>query len=236
MSKPPTLSCRAARELDAQAIDGGVASLLLMENAGRACAMACLEMLSEKKSGDVVVLAGPGNNGGDGFVIARTLFNHGVSASVYFVGEPGKLAQLSPDAADHGRMWRDLAPGRTVIHEVYRDSAGLAELRADLGRGPALIVDSLFGSGLCRELTGIFAEVVDLVNATAIDVLAVDIPSGIHGDTGQVLGTAIRADRTVTFVAHKPGLLLGAGPAHAGAVQVAEIGIPRAMIEAALHG
>ena len=62
-----------------------------------------------------------------------------------------------------------------------------------------------------------------------------DIPSGIHGDTGQVLGTAIRADRTVTFVAHKPGLLLGAGPVHAGAVQVAEIGIPRAMIEAALH-
>ena len=235
MSKTHTLSCRAARELDAQAIDGGVASLLLMENAGRACATACLEMLGEDSSGEVLVLAGPGNNGGDGFVIARTLYNHGVSARAFFVGEPGKLAELSPDAQSHGRMWLELAPGHTVIHEVYPDSAGLAELRSSLGRSPALIVDSLFGSGLDRPLSGIFAEVVDLVNAAAIDVLAVDIPSGIHGDTGQVLGTAIRADRTVTFVAHKPGLLLGAGPVHAGAVQVAEIGIPRAMIEAALH-
>ncbi|MFT4710589.1 MAG: hydroxyethylthiazole kinase-like uncharacterized protein yjeF [Bacteroidia bacterium] len=232
----PTLSCRAARELDARAIDGGVASLLLMENAGRACAMACLEMLAGAGTGNVVVLAGPGNNGGDGFVIARTLFNHGVSASVFFVGQPGKLDELSPDAQTHGRMWRALAAGQTVIHEVYPGSAGLKELRDSLSRGPALIVDSLFGSGLSRELTGIFSEVVDLANAAAIDVLAVDIPSGLHGDTGQVLGTAIRADRTVTFVAHKPGLLLGAGPAHAGAVQVAEIGIPRPLIEAALRG
>mgnify|MGYP003655753884 CR=1 FL=1 len=237
MDHPPTLSCRAARELDARAIAGGVASLLLMENAGRACAVACLEMLTEQQSvGDVVVLAGPGNNGGDGFVIARTLYNRGIPVSVFFVGAPGQIDELSPDAQLHARLWRDLAPGVSGTLEVHPDGTGLDKLREHLRQGPALIVDSLFGSGLSRELTGIFAEVVDLANATAIDVLAVDIPSGLHGDTGQVLGSAIRADRTVTFVAPKPGLLIGAGPAHAGAVQVAEIGIPRPMIEASLHG
>ncbi len=222
------LPCSVVRELDRVAIEEcGIPSLLLMENAGRACADACLALMQEAEiPGPVLVLAGPGNNGGDGFVIARTLFNRGVLVRLFFIGPANKLDALSGDTQTNARLWRELEPEQTVIE-------GAEDLAAALARGAAFIVDAMFGTGLSRELSQPWLEAVRAVNESQVRVLAVDIPSGLHGDTGQVLGAAVRASQTVTFVAPKPGLLCGEGPEHTGELFVAEIGIPRRLIDGA---
>lgn len=249
MERPPTLTCAAVRELDRAAIeDWGVPSILLMENAGRACADHCLKILRERAGaasavdGTVLVLAGPGNNGGDGFVIARTLFNRGIPVRLFFVGAADKLASLSLDTQTNARLWRELDPG-TQIETVESAGAagditnGLGVLKTALAGQPSLIVDAMFGTGLVRELRAPWSAVVELANeagARGAPILAVDIPSGLQGDTGQRLGAAIRATHTVTFVAAKRGLLQGEGPAHVGELVIAEIGIPRRLVRQAL--
>ncbi|MDF1800311.1 MAG: NAD(P)H-hydrate epimerase [Planctomycetota bacterium] len=224
------LPCAVVRELDRRAIEEhGIPGLLLMENAGRATAAALEKVLrAAKTTAEVVVLCGPGNNGGDGFVIARTLHNRGHAVRVVFVGPLSKLAELSEDTRTNARLWRDL--GRPIM-EVAGPS-DLASLEVRLGAAGA-IVDALFGTGLQRELRSPWSEVVTLANAATCPLVAVDVPSGLHGDTGEVLGAAIEADLTVTFVAPKPGFFVAQGPAHTGRVLVAEIGIPRAYLEAA---
>ena len=224
-----TLSCSAVRELDRKAIeDRGIPSLLLMENAGRACAESCVHLLEKAHSnGPVLVLAGPGNNGGDSFVIARTLFNRGFTVRLFFIGDPAKLESLSAETQANARMWNELDPGRTLNEDALEFEAALAD-------SPALVVDGMFGTGLTRKLRSPWLEVVHSVNESMVPVLAIDIPSGLHGDSGEVLCAAIRATETVTFVAVKPGLLRGEGPSHVGILSVAEIGIPRLLVECAL--
>jgi len=224
------LPCAVVRELDRRTIEEyGIPGLLLMESAGRATAAAVEKVLRASASqAEVVVLCGPGNNGGDGFVIARTLHNRGHAVRAVFVGPLAKLAELSEDTRTNARLWRDL--GRPIMEVA--GSGDLASLEVRLSAAGA-IVDALFGTGLQRELRTPWADVVALANAATCPVVAVDIPSGLHGDTGEVLGAAIEADLTVTFVAPKPGFFTGAGPAHTGRVLVAEIGIPRAFLEAA---
>ncbi len=227
---PITLPCSAVRELDRAAItDCGVLSLLLMENAGRACADVCCQLLEgAARSGPVLVLAGPGNNGGDGFVVARTLHNRGVDVRLFFIGDANDIGSLSSDTRENARLWCELSPLQTLI-ESPSDFAGALET------SPSLIVDGMFGTGLTRDLRSPWSEVVALANESAAAVLAVDIPSGLHGDTGEVLGVAIRASHTVSFVVPKPGLFLRSGPAHVGHLTIAEIGIPRRLIDVALR-
>jgi len=222
------LSRAAVRELDRRAIEEyGVPSILLMENAGRACADEALRMLGDAR-GPVLVLCGPGNNGGDGLVIARTLWNRGVEVGAVFVGPRDGLESGRPDLALNLRLWRGL--GRTI--DVVETPSEVAELSTPLARA-ALLVDALFGTGLARELAEPWRGVIGLVNAARRPVLAVDLPSGLDADTGAVLGAAVRATLTVTFVARKPGLSRGSGPELSGRIVVAEIGIPRALLEAA---
>ncbi|MCZ6597682.1 MAG: NAD(P)H-hydrate epimerase [Planctomycetota bacterium] len=227
MTKDPTLTREAVRELDRRAIeDYGIPSILLMENAGRACAEAVRGMLAEGTADPVLVLCGPGNNGGDGLVIARTLANGGVAARVLFVGPLAKLDGASEDVRLNARLWRDL--GGEIESISSADELELAHA--------SLIVDALFGTGLTRELREPFAAIVRAINASDRPVLAVDLPSGLDADTGDVLGEAVRADVTVTFVARKRGFDLADGPGLCGRVVVAEIGIPRAFIEEAASG
>jgi len=218
------------RELDRRAIqDFGLPALLLMENAGRACADEALAMLpGAGRAGEVVVLCGPGNNGGDGLVVARTLHNRGVSVRVGFVGELERLERCSEDVRTNARLWRALGG---AIHEIA-SLADLAGLEARLANA-ALVVDALFGTGLTRPLRDPWAAAVRAMDAAPAAVLAVDLPSGLDADTGEVLGACARAAATVTFVAPKPGLVRGEGPRLAGRVRVAEIGIPRELLEAA---
>jgi len=219
------------RELDRRAIEEfGVPSLLLMENAGRACADVAEAMLERTvpravSGGPAVVVCGVGNNGGDGLVIARTLVNRGRRAEVLVAADAERLARASEDVATNVRLWRSL--GREV-----RFVASAQELAAELA-GAALVVDALFGTGLSTPLREDAAGLVRALVAAQRPTLAVDLPSGLDADDGRVLGAAVRADETVTFVAPKPGLVLGDGPRLAGTVHVAEIGIPRPLLDEA---
>lgn len=222
------LPCAVVRDLDRRAIeDYGIPGQLLMENAGRAAA-AAVERLLKDRPGEVLVLCGPGNNGGDGFVVARTLANRGHGVRCVFVGSVAALAELSADTQLNARLWRDL--GRPIGE--LRDVGDLAALAGKLD-GVAVVVDALFGTGLGRPLRSPWVEVVRALNDTDLPVVAVDVPSGLDGDTGEVHGAAVEAAATVTFVAPKPGFFRGAGPAHVGRLLVAEIGIPKAWVDEA---
>jgi len=225
--KEPVLTREAVRALDRRAIEEyGIPSIVLMENAGRACAEEVVRRLGSAP-GPVLVLCGPGNNGGDGLVIARTLLNRNLEAGVAFVGTHASLEKGSPDFRTNLHLWRGL--GRSV--SVVEDAAAAEDLKSAIVRS-ALVVDALFGTGLTRELDDPWRTVIRLLNASGRPVLSVDLPSGLDADTGEPLGTAVRAESTVTFVALKPGLLRASAPELGGEVVVAEIGIPRSWIRA----
>jgi NAD(P)H-hydrate epimerase len=187
-------------------------------------------MLGGKAAEPVLVLCGPGNNGGDGLVIARTLFNRGVAARVVFVGPRERLEAGGDDVRLEARLWRAL--GQEI--ELVERANQLGSVRERLARAP-LVVDALFGTGLARPLGEPYLSAIAAVNAAGRPVLAVDLPSGLDADSGEVLGAAVRATATVTFVARKPGLARGHGPKLCGRVVVAEIGIPRTLLEEALR-
>ena len=215
-----------ARELDRRAIEEyGVPSICLMENAGRACADEAESMLGGAE-GAALVLCGPGNNGGDGLVIARTLVNRGRPAEVVFAGARARLDSASEDVRTNVRLWRGL--GRDVV--LLERADRLEDLAVRMEKAP-LVVDALFGTGLTRELREPYAGLVRAINASGRPVLAVDLPSGLDANTGSVLGEAVRATCTVTFVAPKVGFARGRGAECCGRVRVAEIGIPRPVVE-----
>jgi NAD(P)H-hydrate epimerase len=197
-------------EADRRTIAGGMSGMDLMEAAGAAVARIVHRF---HPTGPVLVLCGPGNNGGDGFVAARLLAAQGRDVSLALLGE---RAVLKGDAAAMAARWTGpvLAPG------MANPAAA------------AVIVDALFGAGLSKSLTGAAAALVEAVNASGRPVVAVDLPSGVHGDDGQPRGTAIRAERSVTFFRPKPGHLLLPGRLLAGYLHVADIGIPDAVLDA----
>ncbi len=189
------------RRADALAVKAGVPSLDLMENAGAAVADAIAARFSPCK---VAVLCGPGNNGGDGFVAARLLAAHGFDVTV-----------AAPDGhkGDAARMAARWQGARKPLEPSALNDA-------------TLVVDALFGAGLARPLEGTYRALVEAVNHSHVPVIAIDVPSGIDGDTGQVRGIAIKADITVTFFRMKPAHLLLPGRALCGEILLADIGIP----------
>lgn len=204
-------------EADRLAVKLGVPSLALMENAGRAVADEAVKMVD--RNARIAILCGPGNNGGDGFVAARFLRERGYEVRVFCLVPVGAL---KGDAAENARRW--VAKGGR-IEEMSRSR--------DAIRASALVVDALFGAGLARALDGEAAAAVARVTASRGAVLAVDVPSGLSGDTGQPLGDVfVTADRTITFFRRKPGHLLNPGRALCGEVVVADIGIPEAVLDA----
>ncbi len=204
------LTPKEMAEADRLAAQGGVASFDLMRAAGAAVADAAMDMAEE---GDILVLAGPGNNGGDGFVAAALLRAAGRNVRVALLGQREALkGDAALAAAGYGGAVERLGPG--------------SNFSADL------IIDALFGAGLDRPLTGEAARAVESVNSGGRSVLSVDLPSGIDGRTGEVQGAAIRAKRTVTFFRLKPGHLLLPGRLHCGVTEVAQIGIPDSVLGA----
>lgn len=204
------LSNAEMSEADRLAVAAGVRSIDLMERAGRA--VADVVALAHPCGARVVVLAGTGNNGGDGFVAARHLAERGYDVAVVMVGD---RARLKGDAAEMAKRWRG--------------STGPAE-PAQLA-GADAIVDALFGAGLDRPVDGVARVMIEAVNAAPCPTYAVDLPSGINGSTGAVMGVAIEAAETVTFFRCKPGHLLLPGRLHCGPVRVADIGIPAAVLD-----
>jgi len=215
----PVLSREQMRELDRHAIEVcRVPSLVLMENAGRNAAGILLRTLAPGKT---VVVAGPGNNGGDGFVVARRLLTAGHAPEAYLVGDP---QQLKGDAKANHDAWRGLGGRVTPVS----DDAGVVALLGTLAAlGPGdVIVDALFGTGLDRAVEGNLARVIEGINESDARVLSLDVPSGLDANTGAALGVAVRAEATVTFAHLKAGLLTPSGAEHAGDVHVVDIGVP----------
>ncbi len=219
------LNASQMREADRQTIeDVGVPSVVLMENAGRQVVAAIEGSFESALDGRVAVLCGRGNNGGDGFVVARTLLQRGIDASVFVVG---RLADVKGDA----RLNLDIL-GRlgTAVVEVADEQTW--ELHFSEISQCTLIVDALFGTGLREGLSGMFETVVADVNASGIPVVAIDLPSGLSADTPDLIGDCIDASMTVTLAAPKLPLVLPPGEAFAGDVVVADIGIPRGLVDA----
>lgn len=206
------LTCAEMRELEKRAIEeAGIPAVALMENAGRAVA---LEAARRAPAGTIVVACGRGNNGGDGFVAARHLDNLGRQVRVVAI-DPAKLE------GDALANYRALRFTGAEVHAV--GAAWIAEFRSSLA-GAALVVDALFGTGLTGPLREPWPAVIDALNACGTPILAVDIPSGLDGDTGRPLGAAVRAVATVSMHAPKAGF--EAAREFTGEVTVADIGIP----------
>ena len=206
----PVLTVAETAAADRFAMERGIAGTALMEAAGKAVAAAILRAKNQGPA-RVLVLCGPGNNGGDGFVVARLLRQAGWEVALQLLGDS---ARLKDDAAFMARRWTE-DYGGTV-----------AALGTEWPFAPDVIVDALFGAGLNRAVGPDVAEVIARANATDALRIAVDIPTGVMGDTGRAEGTVFDAHRTVTFFTRKPGHLLLPGRLHCGTVEVADIGIP----------
>lgn len=203
------------RQLDQSASDQfGIPELILMENAGLA-ACQVLQREIEWHNKQCLVFCGVGNNGGDGFVIARKIHSNGGTVKVYALGEPSAFKGVAKTNLDMlSNFPIDVQP---VTH---------IEAIAPAIQSADVIVDALFGTGLSRQVSGLYAATIDCINTSDAIVLSVDIPSGVHGNTGMVMGTAIQADYTVTFGLPKLGNLLYPGYAYNGHLFVSHISFP----------
>jgi len=211
----------AIRAFDRWAIETlGVPGIALMENAGRQIAEAARGMLGGKRDAKVVILAGRGNNGGDGFVVARHLAMDGVRARTVLVGP---REGVRGDAATNLRVLEAMGLGPEVVDG---EAADVAARVAEAVDGADLVVDGLLGTGTKGEVREPYAGIIEAVNASGAPVLAIDIPSGLDPDTGRPLGPTIRAARTVTMAAVKKGFSTPGARAYTGEVVTADIGVP----------
>jgi len=208
------------RAFDSRAINTlGIPGVVLMENAGRSCAELIIEKLKNITKPKVCIFCGTGNNGGDGYVIARHLINNGFEVIVVISGNIGKIkgdAKINLDILQAlGHKIEQLNPADDNIeNKVEAFTAGVD-----------MIVDGLFGTGLSGQVKDGYKKLIDSINTQKIPVLSVDIPSGLDCDTGLPLGIAIKAQYTVTFVAVKKGFTCSGANLYTGDIYVASIGV-----------
>ena len=213
------LNSAQMREADRRTIeDVGIPSLVLMENAGRQVVAAIETSFEDLHERRVAVICGRGNNGGDGFVVARTLHQRGIDVAVFLVG---RVADVRGDARTNLEIL-----GRLGVTVVEVDDEQEWELHLSEITACGLVVDALFGTGLKQALSGMLETVVADLNASGIPVVSIDVPSGLSADTHRIVGDAIEASMTVTLAAPKPCLVLPPADARAGDLVIADIGIP----------
>ncbi len=205
---------------DAWAINTlGIPGVVLMENAGRSCAELIKDKLKGKSEPKVCIFCGTGNNGGDGYVIARHLLNSGFAVTVVICGNRSKIkgdAKINLDILE--RMGKEIESLNLTEGKVREQVEAFCS-------GADMLVDGLFGTGLSGQLRGGYKELIESMKSCGCPILAVDIPSGLDCDTGEPLGAAIRAVATVTFVALKKGFISPAAHAYTGEIFIASIGI-----------
>jgi hydroxyethylthiazole kinase-like uncharacterized protein yjeF len=217
-SLPPSehiiLSAQQMRQAEQVAVQAGSPLIVLMERAGLAVAEAVMARYSKRPT---IVICGPGNNGGDGFVAARHLAAKGWPVRVLLYG---KLEELTAEAKIAASRWRG-----TVI------TASVATVQGALDKGAQLVIDALYGVGLRRAITGEAAAMLQMINQTSVPVVAVDIPSGLNADTGQIFGQSLAAEMTVCFYRKKMAHVLMPGRMLCGETLIADIGVPEQALQ-----
>lgn len=211
------LTSKSAKRIDARARGSlGISTLLLMENAGRHVAQEPIEILKDKTD-NIAIFCGKGNNGADGFVAARHLLVENIRPDIFLVG---RIPEVKNEARINLEILLKL---KQKIVEVKEEGLYLIKnkiLKYDL------IIDALLGIGLVGETRGIYRDLIEIINASKGYILSVDIPSGLDATTGKVLGSCIKADRTVTFVAKKRGMVIAKGREYCGRIAVRDLGAP----------
>ncbi len=201
----------------------GLPGLILMENAGRGTTEIILNRFPREANCGVLVICGPGNNGGDGFVIARHLFQRGFPVKIFCLAEEEKFRA---DALVNFRVAKNLG----LITGFVLEEKDLPKLEAALSQ-TGLIVDAIFGTGLAREVSGRFARVIELINRASKPVVAVDIPSGLSADSGKPLGIAVKATLTATMALPKVGQVVFPGKEYVGELEIVDISMPSFLID-----
>ena len=209
-----TITASQAKLLDKKAREiYGLSTLILMENAGRAVSEEIIKLKKRK----IAIFCGKGNNGGDGFVSARHLFTRGIKPDLFLAG---KMSEVKGEA----RLNLDtLLKLKHNIFEINEKNLSLVKKKI---RRYDLIVDAIFGVGLKNNIKDFFRDLIELINSSSAYIVSVDIPSGLDADNGEVSGACVRADRTVTFIAKKRGMVKGEGPEYCGKITVKDIGFP----------
>ncbi|MFH1239535.1 MAG: NAD(P)H-hydrate epimerase [bacterium] len=219
-----SVTAEQMRQIDRRAIqEFGIPGVVLMENAGRAVSREVMALLGDSSRSTVVIFCGKGNNGGDGYVVARHLLNKGLKVILFLLAH-------KDDIKGDARINLDiLLKMKLPVNEINK-LQDLAGFKADISSGD-LIVDAILGTGVKGKVEGLTGQVIEFINGLNKPVLAVDIPSGLDADTGQPLGTSIKATRTVTFVLPKKGFDNPAAKDFVGELIVADIGIPRELLK-----
>lgn len=216
------VSAYEMREIDRRSIEEyGLPGAVLMENAGHAAADAIEDVCLEEGVDRVLVVAGKGNNGGDGFVVARHLVNRGIDTTILLIG---KMADVKGDA----KINLDIANKMGI--EVRESLMDIPLVEEEI-RSAGLLVDALLGTGLSHDVEGFYAEVIDAINMSDSPIVSLDIPSGLDASTGRVLGTTVEADMTVTFCLPKIGCIIHPGAEYVGDLILADIGAPFDLLE-----
>lgn len=215
-----TVTALQMRNIDRRTIqEAKIPGIDLMERAGQGTAQVALEVLGDPQGKKVVHFCGKGNNGGDGFVVARYLTQAGATSQVYLLGEK---VEVKGDALENLSRLRQMGIEVEELTDVGQVS-GLGEAH--------LVVDALLGTGVSGSVKGLIAQAIHLINGSGLPVLAVDIPSGVNADTGEILGCCVRADRTATMALPKRGFFFSPGREQVGELTVVDIGVPPWAVE-----
>jgi len=213
-----TVTREEARRIDKLAIEKyGIPGIVLMENAGLAVSRVVSQMFGDKKDARVAIFCGKGNNGGDGFVVARHLINGDIGVNIYLLCEK---KDVKGDALINLNIL--LRMGQEVKELTCPDD--IEGIKEEV-YGASLIVDAILGTGAEGDVKEPMKSSIDFINGTLLPIVSVDIPSGLDADNGVLLGTSIKATKTVTFVAPKKGFYLNEGRFRTGEVTIADIGI-----------
>ncbi len=223
MQKDSLILTRAeSRELDRRAMEKlGIPSIVLMENAGRSVVD---YLLTQYPKGPILICCGKGNNGGDGFVVARHLDNHGMPVQVLLCADPGKL---EGDAKTNFNIIKKSGLHIILLHEFTDLDKSLHNLMSQA----EWIIDALFGTGFNGKVKAPFDKIMMAMNDSASHILSIDVPSGLDCDTGETLGVTVKAEHTVTFFGMKKGFISPLAKEFIGHVHIADIGIPMSLIK-----
>ncbi|MBU4601958.1 NAD(P)H-hydrate epimerase, partial [bacterium] len=211
------------REIDRKAIEENkISGLALMENAGLRIFQSLKDIYSDLRLKKIIIFAGSGNNGGDGFVVARHLYDYGVKVKVFLLAP---FHKIKDEAGENLNIIDKMG-----VEVIEVETVKLEEIQKAI-QNSDLIIDAILGTGLQGRVTDLKAEIINLINVANKEVVAIDVPSGLNADSGKIEGPCIKATHTITLALPKIGLLLFPGASFAGKVKVEDIGIPSYLLK-----